>query len=58
VLRITTGPTVVYTERVFVYAPLGGSPPLFRLEAVAPAADWEAGDGDRVEAVLQSIKFG
>jgi hypothetical protein len=58
VLRITTGTIVVYTERAFVYAPLAGAAAMFRMEAVAPAADWEGGDGDRVEAILQSIKFG
>lgn len=58
VLRLSSGSTVVYLERAYIYSPLADRPSLFRVEAVAPAADWEGGDGDRVEAVLQSVKFG
>ena len=58
VLKLTTGATVTYVERAFFYAPSAGQPALFRVEAVAPAADWEGGDGARVESVLQSLRFG
>jgi hypothetical protein len=53
-LAVTSGERTTYYERVYIAS---GSRPLFRVEAVAPAASWDTGDADRVEAVVHSIAF-
>jgi len=55
VIKVVSAGGTTYYERAYVGAP-GQS--LFRVEAAAPASDWEGGDGARAEAVLQSLAFG
>ena len=55
VIKVVSGATTTYYERAYIAT---GSQPLFRVEAAAPARDWDAGDGVRAESVLQSLTFG
>ena len=51
VLRVTRSDGVVfYLERVYLAGPGG----LFKIDALVPQSDWDAGDGRKVEAVVQS----
>jgi hypothetical protein len=54
VIEVVSPQGTAYYERAYVAT---STQPLFRVEAVAPASDWERGDGTRVEAVLQSLTF-
>jgi hypothetical protein len=54
VVRIVSGAGTTYYERAYVAT---STQPLFRVEAAAPASDWERGDGVRAESVLQSLSF-
>ena len=45
--------SVFYFERAYVLGPSG----LFKIDAIVPAADWEAGDAGRVGAVVQSVRL-
>ena len=44
---------VAYLERAYLTAPNG----LFKIDALVPQADWDAGDGRKVEAVIQSVRL-
>lgn len=56
VLKVTRDGAVYYLERAVVYAPATGVPAALRVEAAVAERDWDAGDADRVEAVLRSLK--
>jgi hypothetical protein len=54
VLRVTRSDGVVfYLERVYLAGPGG----LFKIDALVPQSDWDAGDGRKVEAVVQSVRL-
>lgn len=54
VLKVTRSDnSVLYLERAYLVAPTG----LFKVDALVPQSDWDAGDGRRVEAVIQSIRI-
>jgi hypothetical protein len=44
---------VLYLERAYLTAPGG----LFKVDALVPQSDWDAGDGRKVEAVVQSVRL-
>jgi len=44
---------LLYLERAYL-AVSGG---LFKVDALVPASDWDAGDGRKVEAVIQSVRL-
>jgi hypothetical protein len=54
VIKVIANGVTTYYERAYVAT---GSQPLFRIEAGAPASDWEGGDGARVDSVLKSLSF-
>ena len=45
--------TVLYLERAYLAAPQG----LFKIDALVPQSDWNAGDGRLVEAIIQSVRL-
>jgi hypothetical protein len=45
---------VFYFERAYLAAPGG----LFKIDALVLQSDWDAGDGRKVEAVVQSVRLG
>ena len=45
--------TILYLERAYLLGPGG----LFKIDALVPASDWDAGDGRKVEAVIQSVRL-
>ena len=54
VLRVTRADnSVLYLERAYVLGPGG----LFKIDALVPQSDWDAGDGKKVEAVIQSVRL-
>jgi hypothetical protein len=54
VLKVTRSDgAVLYLERVY----LAGPGALFKIDALVPQSDWEAGDGRKVEAVVQSVRL-
>jgi hypothetical protein len=54
VLRVTrTDNSVLYLERAYLLGPGG----LFKIDALVPQSDWDAGDGRKVEAVIQSVRL-
>ena len=54
VFKVTrTDGTVFYLERAYLAAPGG----LFKIDALVPQSDWDAGDGRKVEAVIQSVRL-
>ena len=54
VLKVTRADgAVVYLERAYLTAPGG----LFKVDALVPQSDWDAGDGRKVEAVIQSVRL-
>lgn len=54
VLKLTRADgSISYLERAYLTGPSG----LFQVDALVPAADWEAGDDRRVETVIQSIRL-
>ena len=54
VLKVTrTDGSVLYLERAYLVAPSG----LFKIDALVPQSDWDAGDGRKVEAVIQSVRL-
>lgn len=54
VLKVTrTDGAVLYLERAYLAVPGG----LFKVDALVPQSDWEAGDGRKVEAVVQSVRL-
>ena len=55
VLKVTRSDgAVAYLERAYLAAPGGG---LFKIDALVPQSDWDAGDGRKVEAVIQSVRL-
>jgi hypothetical protein len=56
VLKVTKAGSTFYFERAYVAAP-SGSTQLFEVDASAPVQPWEAGDGVRVESLINSLKF-
>jgi hypothetical protein len=54
VIEVVGADSTTYYERAYVAT---STQALFRAEAVAPASDWESGDGRRVESVIQSLAF-
>ncbi len=57
ILKLTRDTGVFYVERVYISSTTVGQPPLFKVEAVVPAPDWDKGDQQRVEDMVRSIKF-
>jgi hypothetical protein len=55
VIEIVSPSGTSYYERAYVAT---STQPMFRVEAAAPASDWEGGDGTRAESVLGSLTFG
>lgn len=54
VLQVTRPDGSMYDfEEVYLKGPNG----LFRVDALVPAAGWNAGDGDKVEAIVQSVRL-
>jgi hypothetical protein len=54
VLKVTRSDgALLYLERAYL-AVSGG---LFKVDALVPASDWDAGDGRKVEAVIQSVRL-
>ena len=54
VLKVTRADgAVVYLQRAYLTAPSG----LFKIDALVPQSDWDAGDGRKVEAVIQSVRL-
>jgi hypothetical protein len=54
VLKLTRSDgAVVYLERAYLTAPSS----LFKVDALVPQSDWDAGDGRKVEAVIQSVRL-
>jgi hypothetical protein len=54
VLKVTRSDgSIYYLERAYLAATSG----LFKIDALVPASDWDAGDGARVEAVIQSVRL-
>ena len=45
--------SVLYLERAYLAGPQG----LFKVDALVPQSDWNAGDGRLVEAIIQSIRL-
>ncbi len=45
------------TTLIFERAYISGRDSLFRVDALVPQSDWDAGDDRRVEAVIQSVKL-
>lgn len=56
-LRVTRGATVLVLERTLCYAPHQGVAAMLQVDAVAPEADWGAGDGRRLAGVLDSLQL-
>jgi hypothetical protein len=54
VIQVVSSSGTTYYERAYIATP---TQPLFRVEAAAPASDWEGGDAARSESVLQSLSF-
>ena len=54
VFKVTrTDNSVFYLERAYLAGPGG----LFKIDALVPQSDWDAGDGRKVEAVIQSVRL-
>jgi hypothetical protein len=56
IVRITQGGATFYLERVYLLMPQPGSPPLVRLEAIAPGSAWNSGDADQVSGMARSLR--
>ena len=53
-LKITRSDgSVLYLERAYLASPPG----LFKVDALVPQSDWNAGDGRLVEAIIQSVRL-
>jgi hypothetical protein len=62
VLKVTKGTTTFYFERAYVAAPgsssVAGFASLFRVDAADSTGEWEGGDSNRIERIVETLKFG